>query len=201
MLLPGILTAEGLPHSLRVIASIPPIFIMAGLGFVLLYELIIDFIGEKISYLKESGFSKILVLSCLGLLVYSFIYAQYNKYFFTWARNNETKGSFTEDFVKVGEYLNSQPNEAQKYVIVNESGVLAKGLPMPAQTPMFIEKTKNEKPNTIYLKPERMEEIKIEGNTVIVTMKLEERIIFDLISTFPEGEPKREQGLWVFKNY
>ena len=46
-----------------------------------------------------------------------------------------------QNYVEIGNYLNSLPKETPKYVIVNAAGVDVRGIPMPIQTVMFITKT------------------------------------------------------------
>ncbi|MFN3763897.1 MAG: hypothetical protein ACK4WK_11955, partial [Anaerolineae bacterium] len=57
MLLPGILTREGIPHSLRVAGVIPPVFIFAGIGA--------NFIWER--FKREKKYSH--VLQSVGILI------------------------------------------------------------------------------------------------------------------------------------
>ena len=187
MLLPGILSYEGIPHSLRCIGAIPPVFIFSGIAG--------EFLYRKLRYsniLKNVRMKKIVIFASI-LLLFSFTFAQYQRYFIVWAENPETKNAFSYDYVKIGRYLNTLTDETKKYVIVNQSGVLVDGIPMPAQTVMFIERTKNPKrepqgktswlrhnqvpykPNkeqeTIYLLPEDISQIQTKPNTVIVLMR------------------------------
>jgi 4-amino-4-deoxy-L-arabinose transferase-like glycosyltransferase len=163
MLLPGILTYEGLPHSLRVIGVIPVVYIFAGLGAWQIYEWLRKVIKNR----------KLFFVLC-SLFIIWVGYAEFNKYFIQWAENPNVKGAFTERFAEIGYYLNSLPQETQKYVIVNEPGVLVpfpNGIPMPAQTPMFIERIKFGEPRAIYLKPEDLNKIKPEKEAIIIPMK------------------------------
>ena len=163
MLLPGALTFEGVPHALRVVGVIPVVYIFAALGAYLFYQWL-QKIGsrKKILYVL---FSIFLILAALG---------EFNKYFFVWARNPNTEGAFTENYAKIGEYLNSLPGDIAKYVIVNEGGApvpFPDGLPMPGQTPMFIERTKYGEPRATYLLPEDLDKIKNKEEAVIIFMK------------------------------
>ena len=120
----------------------------------------------------------------------SFIYAQYFRYFVEWGKNPETAGAFTKNWVKVGQSLNSLPDEYQKYVIVNAPGVpvpYPKGIPMPAQTPMFTETTKYGKVRSNYLLPRDINRIKIEEG-VIVLLNSDKSLLERLRGRFPQGE-------------
>jgi len=191
MLLPGALSFEGIPHSLRTIGAIPPVFILAGIGGIFLWEKIKFFFKPKLS---------VWLIACLFIiLTTSFIYAQYWRYFILWGINPEVEGAFSKNYVSIGNYLNSLPETTKRYVIVNQSGVLVKGIPMPAQTVMFVEKMKSEKSQTVYLLPENINKIKIEKETTIVPMRYEENLFEELSQKFPNGEIQTENEIWIYK--
>jgi len=194
MLLPGILTAEGTPHALRCIGAIPPTFAFAGLGGFVVFK----FIGKKIS-LKTRGFNYYLIIFCLIFLTFSFILAQYFRYFELWAKNPRVKDAFTKHYVDIGHYLNSLPPETKKYVIVNELGAPLYGISIPAQTPMFIETTKFGYPRSIYLKAENLDEIEINEEKVTIVPLYNGRLFNKLQEKFPQGTIKQEKGVNVYK--
>lgn len=189
MLLPGVLTFEGIPHALRVIGVIPVVYIFVALAAVRLYEgwqdVLTAYRNEKYEHprAKIKGFSilaPILAKNRNSLTIISLIFllligsSEFNKYFFVWAKNPNVEGAFTKNYVEIGERLNALPDNVQKYVIVNEGGVpvpFPDGLAMPAQTPMFIEKTRYGEPRATYLKPEELDKIKPEENSTIIFLK------------------------------
>lgn len=163
MLLPGVLTYEGIPHSLRVIGVIPVVYIFAGLGGWNVYQ-----------WLKQNTKRQKLLFATVFLFLLAAGVSEFDKYFNKWGKSAEVKGAFSSDYVEIGNYLNSLPQETQKYVIVNMPGVPVPwpdGIPMPAQTPIFIERTKFGEPRAIYLKPEDFDKIKPEKETIIIPMK------------------------------
>lgn len=198
MLLPGILTYEGIPHSLRVIGVIPAVYIFVGLGGAKIYDLILRKTKQK---------NLLLILAFIFLLIMAL--SEGNKYFVKWGQNPEVKNAFSEDYVKIGDYLNSLSPKIQKYVIVNRPGVPVPwpdGLPMPAQTPMFIENTKYWKSGdlgSIYLLPEELDKIIIEKETmkeaIIVPMRYDEELFKKLQQLFPRGKSLQENGIWIYK--
>ena len=129
--LPVIISNEGLPHALRAILMIPPVFILAGIGGVWIYE-----------YLKNilPHHRRLLFILSLVFLATITINA-YNTYFLKWATNPATAASFNQDYVNLAAQLNSLPPAIPKYVIVKSVGVDVRGLPMPAQTVMFLTDT------------------------------------------------------------
>jgi len=191
MLLPGALSCEGIPHSLRIIGAIPPVFILAGIGGV--------FLWKKVKLLSRSKLPIWLIACLFIILTTSFIYVQYWRYFILWGMNTEVEGAFSKDYVSIGNYLNSLPETTKKYVIVNQSGVLVKGIPMPAQTVMFIEKTKSKETQTIYLLPEDMDQIKIEKQGVIALMRYDENLFNQLLKKFPSGEIIQKNEVKILK--
>lgn len=190
MLLPGALTYEGMPHSLRTIGVIPVPYIFAAIGGWQLWQWL----------LRKNIHRKLLVFFAFFFLA-MLAFAEYNKYFILWGKNKEVEGAFTKSYVEVGNYLNSLPEGTKKYVIVNEGGVAVPfpdGLAMPAQTVMFIERTKYGVPTTTYLEPKELDKIK-EGPAIIVSMKYEEQLFTALQNRFPQGAIETENKITVFK--
>ena len=194
MLLPGILTVEGIPHFLRTIGAIPPTFIFAALGANFLYLKI-----KQNIKLKPKSLMRIGLVSCLLILIATFVFSQCWRYFWLWGKNQEVKEAFSSDYIEIGNYLNSLSQITKKYVIVNQPGILVQGIPMPSQTIEFIERTKFKEPRATYLLPEDIEKIKIGKNTVIVPIKEEGNLFQELSQTFPEGEFKAERGFWIYE--
>jgi len=197
MLLPGALTAEGIPHSLRCIGAIPPVFIFAALGA--------NFIYQKIKpRLKAKRLIKISIISGFILLAFFFTLAQYQRYFISWGENFEVKGAFTQRYNEIGRILNSLPEETQKYVIVNEPGVLVPlpdGIPMPAQTIMFIENAEFGDLQSIYLRTEELNKIEVnDQKTVIIPMKYDKSLAEEIINKFPQGKAgfQMENSIWAY---
>ena len=199
LLLPGILTYEGIPHSLRIIGAIPPVFIFSALGLYLIYQAIKD----KIK-IKRKSFSFGMIIIVLIFLLSSFIYAQYSRYFVVWGENSEVKGAFSNDYVKIGKYLNNVDSRIQKYVIVNSPGTPVSymgNIPMPAQTVRFIEMTEFYNPWAIYVLPEKLEEIRIAKSLrgVVVFMQYDEKIMLELWGLFPKGRFIEKDGFWIYE--
>lgn len=191
MLLPGALTYEGIPHALRTIGVLPVPYIFAAIGAVTVYNVLL----QKIK-------NKKIVTPIAVLFLVSVALSGYYDYFIKWARNPNVRGAFTVSYVKIGEYLTSLPPEMRKYVIVNEPGVpvpFPDGIPMPAQTPMFIERTKYYEPLAIYIKPDEINKIDSRWKPVIIPMKYDEELARQLKNAFPEGQERIENGVWVFK--
>jgi hypothetical protein len=191
MLLPGILTREGLPHSLRVAGTIPPAFIFSGLGAFWVYQIL------------EKKLKNKLTLNALVIFFLAFVLiSEFNKYFLVWANKPEVKSEFNQEYLRMGDYLNSLPEDFEKYVIVNRGGVLvswANNIPMPAQTLMFLEISKYGEIKSKYLLPEDVEKIKIERRGVILPLICDPDLIKRLKILFPEGKIKETKDFCVYE--
>jgi 4-amino-4-deoxy-L-arabinose transferase-like glycosyltransferase len=191
MLLPGILTYEGIPHSLRVIGVIPVVYIFVAIGSLKTYQF----------FDKNTKNKKLLLVACYFFLV-AIAFSEFDKYFFDWGKNKEVVGAFTERFLKEGEILASLPNDVQKYVIVNESGVSVPypdGIPMPAQTIMFVENSKYGEIKSNYLLPKDLDRIKIDKKGVILLMRYDEELFNRLKAIFPTGEIQEKDGIQIYE--
>jgi hypothetical protein len=187
--LPVVVSNEGLPHALRAILMAPAVFILAGFGGIWLIEKIKNhpaYSGTKIKNTANENLrfptgqanqkSKILnfIINTLLFIILSLlIFEAHNTYFIKWAGNPNTAGAFNQNYVALGRELNSLPKEMPKYIVVEASGVDVRGIPMPAQTVMFITDTftpeKQEERNLFYVLPKDAN--KIPKNSYIVLLK------------------------------
>jgi 4-amino-4-deoxy-L-arabinose transferase-like glycosyltransferase len=162
-MLPVIISNEGMPHALRAILMIPPVFILAAIGGIRIYQ----FLLEK---LKNPQLIKIGVT----LLLITFAAEAYYTYFVRWAKNENTAGAFAANYVEIGRELNSLPVDQPKYVIVNAAGFDVRGFPMPTQTVMFITDTftpeKQARKNIHYLLPNQIKDIQLPVSASVFTL-------------------------------
>ncbi len=91
------------------------------------------------------------------------VFEAYSTYFILWGENSNVQGAFSANYVQIGRELNSMPKETPKYVIVEAGGTDVRGIPMPAQTVMFITDTftpeKQKEKNIFYVLPKQIGEI------------------------------------------
>lgn len=149
--LPVVISSEGLPHALRSILMLPPAIILAAAGGTYIYE-----------KLKSAGRIRFAAWSAIFLAIILLAQA-YVAYFLVWAINPNTADAFSANYVALGRELNALPPEVPKYVVVQAGGVNVRGIPMPAQTIMFITDTfspENQRAKNIYyILPNQEEEI------------------------------------------
>lgn len=153
MLLPSVLTREGIPHALRSIGVLPVVMIFAAEGTWWFFETLIHWYRQKDLHPLETPYqkeheAKVIVGAALIILMAGIGFAEYDRYFNQWAKRPEVQDAFSADFAELGRQINQLPKEIPKYVVVNASGELvnlpgrpAGGIPMPAQTVMFITDT------------------------------------------------------------
>ncbi|MCL5004422.1 MAG: glycosyltransferase family 39 protein [Patescibacteria group bacterium] len=163
--LPIVVSNEGLPHALRAIIMIPPVFILAGFGGIYIYEkikntTIINDSGVRINFLRLIAAVFLIILIIQG----------YKSYFIDWGKNPNVQGAFAADYVQIGQELNNLPKELPKYVIVEAGGTDVRGIPMPSQTVMFITDTftpeKQKEKNIFYILPKEKDKIPLNSYTV-----------------------------------
>lgn len=125
-LLPAAVSDEGIPHALRSILMLPPAIFFAALAGTFVYRKIHD-----------NGFKK--TAAALMLLFVIIVAANaYISYFVVWAKNPNIYWAFNENYVEIGNQMNALPASTPKYVVVTAGGVPARGIPVPAETVMFV---------------------------------------------------------------
>jgi 4-amino-4-deoxy-L-arabinose transferase-like glycosyltransferase len=129
--IPVVISNEGIPHALRAIIMIPPIFIISAVGAFEIFNWI-----SKSKKIPRNWIKTGVVVTFLFILTES-----YYNYFVLWAKNPEVANAFAADYVSVGNELRQLPKEISKYVLIKASGVDVRGFPMPAETVMFITDT------------------------------------------------------------
>jgi len=214
LLLPSVMSNEGLPHALRSIGAIIPAYIFTGFGFWLainwIYFLLLSFPRRRESRPIKTwipafaGMTEKNVKIALNILIFLFLILlaifSYYQYFIQWGRSSEVQRAFTQRFADEAVYLNSLSPEIKKYVLVNEGGVKVPypdGIPMPAQTIIFLTYGKS---NVKYLTPDPQGMSFLEsGPAVILPMKIDEKLFNDLQKDFPQGYLEKLKDFWVFK--
>ncbi|MBI3046637.1 MAG: glycosyltransferase family 39 protein [Candidatus Harrisonbacteria bacterium] len=151
-LIPVVVSNEGLPHALRSLLAVPPVFILAAIGGLKIYE----FLKPKLS-------------SCLlSVVVYVFcsllLFESYVTYFITWGQNSNVKPAFAYNDSIIAQYLNSLPKETPKYIVVSDvKDKIERDNPISLQTILFLTDTftdkKRKEKNIYYISSEKLEEV------------------------------------------
>ncbi|MFA5387387.1 MAG: glycosyltransferase family 39 protein [Candidatus Paceibacterota bacterium] len=181
MILPGALTYEGLPHSLRVIGIVPAVYIIAALGGIFVFEKLKSKIKSK----------KILAAIVIIFLACSAFFPLY-RYFYQWGQNPETENAFSKELVLMGNYLKNSPFGYEKYVIIY-------GGDLPVQTVKMIALTGKGNEGVKYLWPHSIDGINTKNPALILMMENNQNDLLRLIEKYPNGALQVENKLWIYK--
>lgn len=159
LLLPSILTAEGLPHALRSIGVIPPAYIFAGIGMA--------WISERIASRWRLVGLSVFYLSLLFFIIF--------QYFFRWAPDPRVTQAFNQKLVLIGIYLDTAEGFERLYVI-DEKGPWKAGNSIAIQSIRFVT---YRKADVSYIFQEDIENISLlpQKNILLIPIRNEEEAI------------------------
>jgi MFS family permease len=187
LLLPAILTNEGLPHSLRSIGSLVPAYIFSGFGAFLLFTTLTkqeDFWEKTEKYKKQlHRIRKEIFVFAFLLLIFSG-YSQAYKYFDSFAFDPKTINQFEQKYSNIAEKINEVPKDVKKYIIVNTNGVWVDNVPIQSEIIKFL--TKDD--NIIYLREDEIRDFKFEQNSAIIPLNQTVDIFKKVQKNSPEGK-------------
>lgn len=107
MLVPEFMTAEGNPHALRAIGTVPVVFIFAGLTFNYFLKR-----ADKKSYLIGKITTALVIAMFIVIGLFNPI-----KYLVFWANTPEAARAFEKNLMDVSDYLKTLPPQTEKFVI------------------------------------------------------------------------------------
>lgn len=116
MLIPVVTTAEGIPHGLRSIGVIPPVFIISSIG-------IYAFFKKFLLMLFETPFGKTLGYVVVSAYFLAIISQTYFAYFVYAANSPENYHAFRSDLSVVSEYLKDRGNKNNTYLVLDKFSV------------------------------------------------------------------------------
>ena len=129
MLLPGLLTYEGLPHALRTIGALPAAILIATFA--------VEKIFRLLDHLKTKEFRISVAPLARAILIILIIWSGFiaiKTYFIDWASAPEIHPAFSQNFKNMALYLNNLSPNVNKYVIANAGGqIMDDGLPVSAE--------------------------------------------------------------------
>jgi hypothetical protein len=103
------MTAEGIPHGLRLIGAIPAVFIFPAI----ILAKIINFSLEKF---KNNSTAASLITFTLAFYIALVFTGSYKAYFVYYANSPEAYYSYRSDLTVVSDYLNTRNNKAKTYL-------------------------------------------------------------------------------------
>jgi 4-amino-4-deoxy-L-arabinose transferase-like glycosyltransferase len=125
MLIPVVTTAEGIPHGLRAIGTIPVVFIMTAVGL----RWVMDWAAKVCDkfWPQLANWQKSLLNFAFGLKTVVFIVAlilqTYFVYFVYAANSPENFYAFRSDLTVVSEYLKTEGNKNNTYLVLDKFSV------------------------------------------------------------------------------
>ncbi|MEK7636295.1 MAG: glycosyltransferase family 39 protein [Patescibacteria group bacterium] len=209
MMLPAILTREGLPHALRSIGMLIPVMIMSGVGAAWIWKLADEYLSAsarnpeyanripQIQRIKK----ELVILFFLGL---AFIAINLlNTYHFRFANSKDAYLGFSANLTNIGRFIKTLPANTPKYVIVNGGGDTVRGIPISGQPIMFLtgtftEKSRNEK-NTHYIIENELSLIPQEKPLFIIPINTTKELIGKIKERFPAISPTIPGDFAVFE--
>jgi len=125
---PVVVSSEGIPHALRSVILIPPIFACVGMAAAILYDH-----ARKWSTVARK---RVIIISCIILFVLPI--QVFYVYFYSWGRSEKTRESFGYSYAETARIVNAANINLPRYVVFKTSDPTAKQLPMGVQTIMFM---------------------------------------------------------------
>ncbi len=113
-LAPEFMTAEGNPHALRAIGTLPVVFIFCALGF----EAIFQKVKKRDIFWKKFTFS-ILISIFLVIGIFNSL-----KYHIFWAQKVRTAESFNKNVTDISKYIDTLPESQEKYIITSYNTII-----------------------------------------------------------------------------
>lgn len=114
MLLPAILTAEGVPHALRSIGALPAALALAALGISYMLDL-------WYSVFPLNTAAQVSGTVAVGILMLLTVYQGYVQYFVAWANSPETYAAFNEDTSSIAKFYLEHSFKGERYAVGNSN--------------------------------------------------------------------------------
>lgn len=167
MLAPEFLTAEGNPHALRSIGTLPTVFIFAGITLGYLWEK-----STKVRHLTRHALNVIIILALAFSGLFNIV-----KYFDFWALKPEVAQSFNRNLTLISRHIQTLPAQEYIYVITGYNTL--------EKLPIFI--FNSDRPNIKYLFTNQTDQVQPGNNPfeIILTGKYDDALTA-LKNRYPE---------------
>lgn len=122
MLIPGVLSIEGIPHALRMIGAIPGVFLLCIIPFEYVLNLYKHIQKSRTFNLKPWRWN-ILRASLLGIIVIVILsgFSQVNTYFNIWSKDPRVLGAFERKQFDLGRLIKQLPTKQHNYLITGRT--------------------------------------------------------------------------------
>lgn len=177
MLVPEFMTAEGNPHALRSIGTLPVVFILSALTFEFFLKK-----ADSHSYIFKKTTAGLIILMLATIGVFNSV-----KYHLVWAKQPKTAQSFDKNLMEISNYIKTEPKDKEIFIIIE---VMQR---IPVQLFNW------EAPNISYYYPGEIDQIQPQSkNFEIIMTDRNDEIVESLTARFPQlkfQEIKDEAGL------
>ena len=116
MLAPEFLSAEGLPHALRAIGTLPATYIITTIPFL--------WILGKLDTTKHKPGFKLIIISLITIALIIVSFGNVIKYHYFWANNHKQAESFESNLMGISDYLETLPKNTKKIVIAGNMQIV-----------------------------------------------------------------------------
>ncbi len=126
MLIPSVTTAEGIPHGLRAIGTIPPVFIITAVGLFWVMDwvkIIVDKYWGQLPSWKQTLLTVAFHVKTIAFII-ALILHGYILYFVFGASIPENFYAFRSDLTIVSNYLNESGNKNNTYLILDKFSII-----------------------------------------------------------------------------
>ncbi len=207
LLIPAILSREGLPHALRTIGTIPAAYLVAGLGTWITWQWLrdkicgwlersiirdpaLEFLRPRLNRIRR-WFGVLLV----AWLVWAAI-VEHNTYFLRWAPSPAVSAAFAADKTELANYLNTVPEDVSVYIVVNAPSLNINGISLNAQPVVYLTWRK---PNIHYVTLETLDQIPSEIKRAEIILLDNDRRLLGRIKDerFPQAKTRAVSGTIV----
>lgn len=174
MLIPEFMTAEGNPHALRSIGTLPPVFIFSALTF--------EFFMAKAH--RHSEIYRKITYSMIALILISVGIFNVTRYHFVWAKKQETAQAFERNVMEASRYLHTLPESLEKFVVAESMQRIP------------IQVMNNDQPEIRYIYSSEVESIAPanEKNFIIILTDRNDEAISYLEEKYPSLSTEEKKG-------
>jgi 4-amino-4-deoxy-L-arabinose transferase-like glycosyltransferase len=180
MLLPEAISAEGLPHALRAIGTMPVALLLTTFSIEAFFKW-----AEKAKYAKyKEAIWTLLIVLVIGSGIWTV-----KQYFVDWGGNANVHGAFDEKYMNMSSYINGLPAAMPKYIVDNGPGIeMEDGLQTSSEVIKLF--TYGKAANVVFVEPDfDLAAVKIPSK--IFLMNADEGFINHLRQYFPSSRVER----------
>jgi 4-amino-4-deoxy-L-arabinose transferase-like glycosyltransferase len=131
---PVVLSNDAIPHALRSVLMIPPVFVLAAVGAHRAYAYVAPRLSPKIPPKIPPGVQ----LGLGALLALALCWQPYHTYFDLWLPNAKVASAFDAGLVDIAEQINALPAATPKVIAVVTGGDLANGTPLSVAPVVYL---------------------------------------------------------------